>query len=265
MTGRAPDLGITIFSGRFGSGKTEAAISFALKLAQRSRHAVEQGHPDGSPASASRAANGVTLIDLDIVTPYFRSRETAEALIGRGVTVIAPGGTGRHLDIPAITPEILGTIQDDRRPTVLDVGGDRQGARALGQFSHAIAQRGYAMYFVVNPYRPFTGTAAGVASAIAEIEAGARLRVTGLLSNPNLMHETTQDMILDGHRAVEAFAAQVGLPVAFVCLAREWAARLVPGRFSQPVLVLDRYMSHPWDERAAAAQGAPAREEEAVP
>jgi hypothetical protein len=265
MTGMAPDPGITIFSGRFGSGKTEAAIGFARRLAQAPRRAAERGTECGLPVLGSSSAYWVTLVDLDIVTPYFRSRETAEALRERGVFVIAPDAVGRHLDIPAITPQILGAIQDARRPTVLDVGGDRQGARALGQFSHAIAQRGYAMYFVVNPFRPFTGTAEGVASSISEIETGARLRVTGLVSNPNLMHETTPEQILDGHGAVEGFAARLGLPVLWLCLEREWAARFEPGRFSQPVLVLDRFMSHPWEARAVAPQGSPARAEEVVP
>lgn len=223
-----PAAGLTIFSGRFGSGKTEAAITYALNL-------------------ASATATGVLLVDLDIVTPYFRSREAQQALAQRGVEVIAPLTVGRHLDVPAITPQILGAIEQAERPTVMDVGGDRQGARALGGFSGAIGRRGYQMHFVVNPYRPFTDTLAGLTTSIAEIENSARLKVTSLISNPNLMDETTAERILDGHAQVEGFAQELGLPVARICLTRRWARLLGPKHFSEPTLILDRFLTHPWE------------------
>jgi hypothetical protein len=267
---------ITIFGGRFGSGKTEAAINYALSLVQGARAAGE--------AVRSKAAGlDVVLIDLDIVTPYFRSRETADALRQQGVEVIAPSIIGQHLDTPAITPQILGAIQQPDRPTVLDVGGDKQGARALGQFSAAIRQRGYVMHFVVNPFRPFTDTLEGLAGSISEIEDSARLKVTSLVSNPNLMSETSPDLLLRGHTLVEGFARELGLRIAFVCVERRWATRVVSqsssshfagragpekgqradrsaaslqrdqsGRsadieFAQPVLVLDRHFVMTWE------------------
>lgn len=224
MTAGVPRPGVTIFAGRFGSGKTEVAISYALSLTQRP-----------------------FLIDLDIVTPYFRSREAATMLAQRGVDVIAPAAIGQHLDTPAITPEILGAIQQTGRPTVVDVGGDRQGARALGGFSAAIRQRGYTMHFVVNPYRPFTDSVQGLARSIAEIEASARLQVTSLVSNPNLMAQTTAEQIIEGHARIEDFAQSLGLPISFVCIERGWAARFVSNHFPEPLLVLDRFLVQPWE------------------
>jgi len=166
MTGSSGSSKLTIFTGRFGSGKTETAISYALAQAR----ALQE--PD-------RVTPGrrVALVDLDVVTPYFRTREATVALRDRGVEVIAPSVIGQHLDTPAITPQILGSLEQSDRPTVLDVGGDRQGARALGQFSAAIRRRGYRMHFVVNPFRPFTNTLDGLASSIEEIQASARLQV----------------------------------------------------------------------------------------
>lgn len=228
-----PDL--TILAGRFGSGKTEAAINLALSLAQT----LETGD--------ARASDKVILIDLDIVTPYFRSRETADKVQAHGVEVIAPSIIGQYLDTPAITPQILGAIQQASRPVVLDVGGDQQGARALGQFSSAIRQRGYTMHFVVNPYRPFTDTLDSLRSSIAEIEASARLDVTSLVSNPNLVGETTLEGIIRGHERVEGFAKALGLPVALVCIERGWLDRLGTNHFAQPVLVLDRHFVMPWE------------------
>jgi hypothetical protein len=239
---------LTIFAGRFGSGKTEVAINYALRLVHGSLS------PEGwtstglaAPSSFTSAADGVMLVDLDIVTPYFRSRETAAILRERGVEVVAPSVIGQHLDTPAITPQILGAIQRRDRPVVLDVGGDRQGARALGQFSQAIRQRGYAMHFVVNPYRPFTSTQEGVAQSIREIEGTSRLEVTGLVSNPNLMYETTSDHIKAGHAQIEEFARELELPVALVCIERRWAEQLAAGQFAQPVLVLDRFFVMSWE------------------
>lgn len=226
-----------VFTGRFGSGKTEAALNYARHIAST---------PSQTGAGSLAANSGVIVIDLDIVTPYFRSRETAEQMSALGVEVVAPSVIGQLLDTPAITPQILGAIQRLDRRVVLDVGGDRQGARALGQFSAALRQRGYVMHFVINPFRPFTATLDGVRDSIAEIEESARLEVTSLVSNPNLMLETTREQIVTGHEAVETFGAALGLPIAFVCLEQQWAQELGTA-FDEPVLVLDRYFVQPWE------------------
>lgn len=241
MTDSMTDTDLTLFAGRFGSGKTEAAINYALMLVRGSGATVEGTQHPGHRALA------VVLIDLDIVTPYFRTRETAQVMRERGVDVIAPSIIGQHIHTPAITPQILGAIEQTNRPTVLDVGGDRQGARALGQFSAAIRRRGYTMHFVVNPYRPFTDTLESLARSIGEIEKSARLKVTSLVSNPNLINETSAELILSGHAKVEEFARRLGLPIALVCVERRWAAELGSNHFSQAMLSLDRYFVHSWE------------------
>lgn len=235
-----PDL--SIFTGRFGSGKTEVALNYAQSLVRRSKPDARQ-----LPDLEASPSDMVILIDLDIVTPYFRSRETADKMKTRGVDVVAPSVVGQHLDVPAITPQILGAIQQSQRPVILDVGGDEQGARALGQFSTAIQERGYRMHFVVNPYRPFTDTIEGLASSIAEIEAGARLKVTSLVSNPNLMGETTIEHIVEGHAKIEGFGQALGLPIAFVCIEHRWIDKLDTHRFAQPTLPLERLFIMSWE------------------
>lgn len=226
---RPDDRRITIFTGRFGSGKTEISINYALSLA---------GGPEGRRP---------ILIDLDIVTPYFRTRELAERLAGEGVDVVTPAAVAQHLDMPAITPEIMGAIQQPARPVVLDVGGDAQGARALGQFAAALEKAGYAMNFAVNPHRPFTDSVAGIARAVAEIQSTSRLRVTALVSNPNLIRETTLDMVVAGHRLIEEAAEALGLPVAFVSLRTDLAAQAAANTFRQPVMSLQRFFVMPWE------------------
>jgi hypothetical protein len=235
-----PDL--TIFTGRFGSGKTEVALNYAQSLVHR-----PEPEPRQTPSSEILPLSLVILIDLDIVTPYFRSREMADRMKERGVDVIAPSAIGLHLDTPAITPQILGAIQQLERPVVLDVGGDKQGARALGQFSAAIQQRGYRMHFVVNPYRPFTGTLEGLANSITEIEASARLKVTSLVSNPNLIGETAIEHILKGHAKIKSFAQALGLPIAFICMERRWIQALDTYKLEYPVLALSRHFVMSWE------------------
>ncbi|MBN1135089.1 MAG: hypothetical protein JXM73_00790 [Anaerolineae bacterium] len=239
---------ILLFTGRFGSGKTEVAINYALRLA------LAQPPASARPGTSAEA---VILIDLDIVTPYFRSREigAVRAMEEHGVRVVAPHAAGQHLDIPAITPQILGALQQSERPVVVDVGGDPQGARALGQFSGAIRQamtegRPYTMHFVVNPYRPFTNTLQGLAQSIAEIETTSRLKVSSLVSNPNLIGETTVQAIVDGHARIEEFAGELGLPIAFLCVERQWVQQVKAAMRhtgARPMLVLDRYFAMPWE------------------
>lgn len=231
---------IILFTGRFGSGKTEVALNYGRSLVQgRAPAAPVAAHGDDSAP--------VILIDLDIVTPYFRSREMAERFAEHGLEIVAPSIIGQHLDTPAITPQILGAIERPDRRVVLDVGGDKQGARALGQYSQAIERRGYVMHFVVNPYRPFTSTLEDLADSISEIEGSSRLEVTDLVSNPNLIAETKAEHILQGHALIESFAQELELPIGFVCLERSWADRLGHSPFSQPMLVLDRSFVQPWE------------------
>ena len=222
---------IVIFVGRFGSGKTEIAVNYAVALANDRR---------------SSGDHRPVLVDLDIVTPYFRSRETAEAMAALGVEVVAPAAVAQHLDVPAISPRILGAIQDERRPVVLDVGGDEQGARALGQYAPHLERLGYTMNLVVNPYRPFTDTVDGVRAAVADIERTSRVRTTALVSNPNLIGETTVAVVDEGHALVEEAGRVLGLSVAFVAVEEELAPAFGGNHFAQPVLALTRYFTPPW-------------------
>lgn len=227
---------IIIVTGRFGSGKTETSLNYATALARGSFGGV-------TLAPGER----VVLVDLDIVTPYFRSRELARGMSRDGVEVIAPMAVSQRLDLPAISPQILGALQNEGFRVILDVGGDPHGARALGQFSSALQSADYRMLLVVNPYRPFTDTAGGIAGAVRDIEAASRLKVGALVSNPNLMDETTAEVIQRGHAQVEAASRHTGLPVEFAVAERSLAVPLTSHGAPTPVLAIKRYLSVPWN------------------
>ena len=168
--------------------------------------------------------------------------------LGReGIDVVAPATVAQHLDIPAIIPEIMGAMQQSERPVVVDVGGDAQGARALGQFAPTLKNLDYGMNFVVNPHRPFTGSIEGIARAIDEIQTTSRLRVSALVSNPNLMRKTGIDLVVKGHRLVEEAAKTLALPVAFISLRADLAAQVRADQFQQPVMPLRRFFVMSWE------------------
>lgn len=212
---------ITLFTGRFGSGKTEIALNYALQLVDLGLEPL--------------------LVDLDIVTPYFRTRDKTAEMERRGVEVVSPFEVGRHVDLPAISPRILGALEQAQRPVVLDVGGDVQGSRALSQYAPAIIRRGYTMHFVVNPYRPFMDTVEGVVTAVREIERSARLCVSALVSNPNMMAESTVDLFWQGHQHVLACAKVLDLSVSMVVVGEALASAVDQQACNLPLLVIHRF------------------------
>jgi hypothetical protein len=212
---------ITIFAGRFGSGKSEIALNYAVALHER----------------------GVDpyLIDLDIVTPYFRTRDRAVEMAHRGVQVVSPFLAGHYLHIPAVSPQIQGAIEQETRPVIIDLGGDEQGAHALAVYAPRIQPRRHAMHLIVNPYRPLMGTVSGIEKAVQQIAASARLPVTNLVSNPNLMSQSSPELFMRGHHLTEQASQQLGLPIAFAVASRALAERLDRERLGVDLLVIHRY------------------------
>jgi len=219
---------ISIFTGPFGTGKTEVAINYALRLAEQHE--------------------AVILTDMDVVTPYFRSREMADQLQKRGIEVVAPPEITKHVHLPAVSAHIWGSLQRENGLTVIDVGGDAQGARAIGQFKVLLERTGYMMHLVVNPYRPFNATVQRMAETLEDIETNSRLKAGALVSNPNLIGETTLEIVREGHRMVERASDELGLPIAFLCMENRLLEGAVDELYSQPILPLTRHFRPPWEE-----------------
>lgn len=208
---------LTLFAGHYGSGKTNIAVNYALRLAA-----------EGKP---------VCIADLDIVNPYFRTKDSAKVLEQNGVTLISPQFANTNVDLPALPAEAYRLVTDRKVYGVMDIGGDDRGAYALGRYVPAIVEEGnYRMVFVANCCRPLTRTPEEALEVMGEIEAACGLRFTDLINNANLGSETTPETVLNARDYMEKLSALSGLPV-FATTAMAHVAEAIKDRV-EPVLPL---------------------------
>lgn len=186
---------ITILCGHYGCGKTNLALNLALAAAQ--------------------TPGPVTLCDLDIVNPYFRSSEYQGLLTERGVRVIAPVFAGTTLDTPTLPPELASVFSPQSGRVFLDAGGDDAGVTALGGLAARLTETGYQMLYVVNRYRALSQTPEEAAALLREIEAASRLRATGIVNNSHLGTETTLSCLLEAQGFAQETARLTGLPLLY--------------------------------------------------
>ncbi len=221
------DERVVMLIGAYGSGKTEVAVNLAIQWA--------------------RAGLKVQLADLDLVNPYFRSREQKRVMESHGVRVVVPPGKLIGADLPIVLPEVVGLLQPaPGMLSLLDVGGDEVGARVLSSFRPRLQEGAYELWQVVNGSRPFTSDVAGCHRMRAELEAASRLRVTGLVGNTHLIDETEIETVLAGARLVEQVASESGLPLRAIGVAGELSASEALSELRAPLLELDRRMVPPW-------------------
>jgi len=217
----------TLIVGHYGSGKSEVAVNFALWLRAQQRD--------------------VTLVDLDLVNPYFRSREAVDLLEKRGIRVVLPKGY-MNADLPILVPEVRSQLQASSAYGILDVGGDDVGARVLGAL-HDATMDNVRVLMVLNNKRPFADTLQGTFKMQGEIEAAAKLRVTGYVSNAHMMDITDRQIILAGWEHSKAVAQSSGIPLEFVTAPEELAEE-IRGIVDVPVLAIHRHLLPPWLQRS---------------
>ena len=185
---------VLLLCGHYGSGKTNIAVNLAL--------AIKREYPT------------VTLADLDIVNPYFRSKDSADELKEQGIRLICSNYANSNVDIPALPPDLYALTDDRRMRAVIDVGGDDRGALVLGRLAPSILEENdYEMLMVINCYRPLTRDAASTLEVMREIEVAGGIRFTALVNNSNLGVETTAADVLASMRYAEEVANKSGLPV----------------------------------------------------
>lgn len=220
------DKRIRIIVGHYGSGKTEFAVNYVMKL--------------------SETHDNVAIADMDVVNVYFRSREKAQMMTDAGIRVISSAfGHGANLDLPSISASVLAPLQDDNCQVVLDIGGDSTGARVLGSFKQLIAFKGYDMFLVVNAYREDTQTTEGVIKHIEEIQAQTGLTITGLINNTHLLRDTTLEDVEKGQLLVKSVSEALNIPIKYVS-AIEKVAQTIPSDYDGEVLPIKMYMREEW-------------------
>jgi hypothetical protein len=217
---------LTVLVGHFGSGKTEIALNGALDLAA--------------------GGEAVTLADLDVVKPYFRSRSARHILAEAGIRLIAPEGENVYADLPIIVPQVRDILRQPRGKTILDVGGDGSGARVLGSLTDVLPTTNIEILVVLNFSRPSTPDVTGAVAMVHEIEALARVTVTGLVSNTHLMDETTREIITDGAQLAVETGLALNLPVVAAAVHEEMAAS-VNGELPCPAFILKRIVKPPFE------------------
>ena len=188
---------IHVFTGNYGSGKTETAIRLAL-------NSVKSGKP-------------TALVDLDIVNPYFRSSAKRELLEKAGIKVYCPNFANSSLDVPSLPAEILAVFEDKSLEVFFDVGGDATGAAALGRYHAFFEREGYELLYVVNACRPMSSEPEQITDLLARIEFVSQLKVTGLVNNTNLAAETTAEVLEEGQEVVDRVTETLGIETKLLC------------------------------------------------
>ncbi len=186
---------LTLIAGHYGSGKTNIAVNLSFDLKAK-----------GVPR--------VAIADLDIVNPYFRTKDSAEQLTQQGIELISSPYAGSNVDIPAIPQEMYALTDDTSISAVIDIGGDDRGALALGRYIPAIVKENdYSFYMVINCYRPLTADVSSTIEIMKEIEQAAGLKFTGVINNSNIGADTRKEHILNSLDYANEFASVSGLPL----------------------------------------------------
>lgn len=214
---------LTLVTGHYGTGKTEFSVNLALALA-------------GEGAKTA-------LADLDIVNPYFRSRERRELLEGAGVRLVATSQALADADVPALPAELHAVLEDRTVRGVLDVGGDPSGARVLARYRPRILKEDYQLLYLVNANRPEVRTAERTVEYLRGIEAVTGLRCGGLVNNTHLCGETTPREVRAGAALAEEVSRMTGVPV--ICHAAE--ARFQDQLRDLALFPISIRMKKPWE------------------
>lgn len=198
---------ITLFAGHYGSGKTNIAVNYALWLKSKGLD--------------------VTIADLDIVNPYFRTKDSADELKDAGIELISPAFANSNVDLPALPQETYKLVQDRTKYAVMDIGGDDRGAYALGRYTpYILEENNYEMVFVANFFRPLTKTAEEALEVMREIEVAGGLPFTAIVNNSNVGADTTAEDVLSTVDTVKRLSNISGLPVIMTTVSDDVFAEL---------------------------------------
>ncbi|WP_313343536.1 ATP-binding protein [Sedimentibacter sp.] len=220
------DKRLVIIIGHYGSGKSEFAVNYAVKMKEQ--------------------FDNVNIADLDIVNPYFRSREKREFFESIGVKVYDSSIRNTAVDIPALPAEMMGVILNPNSKSVLDVGGDPVGARVLARYAEQIKNVEYDMFFVINGRRPETSTVEGVLKYLKLIEATSKLKISGLINNTHLLKDTTVEDVEFGHELTKKVSWETDIPIRYEACIKDTALQITNKEILEKLFPINLYMREEW-------------------
>jgi len=220
------DKRLVIVIGHYGSGKTEFAVNYAVKMKE--------------------IYENVSIADLDIVNPYFRSREKREFFEEIGIKLFDSSIRNTAVDLPALPAELMGVIVNPNIKSILDVGGDPVGARVLARFAEQIKNVEYDMFYVINGNRPDTSTVDGVINYLKMIEATSRLKITGLVNNTHMLKATTVEDVEFGHELTKKVSWETDIPIRYEAVIKETADKIKNHEIIEKLFPINLYMREEW-------------------
>jgi RecA/RadA recombinase len=219
---------ITLVTGYFSSGKTELAVNLALYLKKRGKQAA--------------------IADLDVINPYFRTREIHQRFTAEGIPLIAPQGDWANTDLPVVSGEIYKYLSNPAYHLILDIGGDHRGAAATAQYAALLKPQQPEVLFVVNANRPFVNNVEKLSEIAYKIEQTLGMKITGLVNNTHLGLDTAWRDIEKGYEMTNSCAIQWGVPFRFSCVVPEFIETARKQRKDHLWFSLERNTKLPWEE-----------------
>jgi len=220
------DKRLVIVIGHYGSGKTEFAVNYAVKMKE--------------------IYENVSIADLDIVNPYFRSREKREFFEEIGIKLFDSSIRNTAVDLPALPAELMGVITNPNIKSIIDVGGDPVGARVHARFAEQIKNVDYDMFYVINGNRPDTSTVDGVINYLKMIEATSRLKITGLVNNTHMLKATTVEDVEFGHELTKKVSWETDIPIRYEAVIKETADKIKNHEIIEKLFPINLYMREEW-------------------
>ncbi len=185
---------ITLLCGHYGSGKTNIAVNMAFELKEKFENVV--------------------VADMDIVNPYFRTKDSQKEFEKAGIKLIASAFAGSNVDLPSLPQEMYSLTDSRDAHCILDIGGDERGALVLGRYAERIKEENnYEMYFVFNACRPLTRNADDALEVMREIEWAGKIPFTGIINNSNIGEETTAEIVINSITAANELSQKAGIPL----------------------------------------------------
>lgn len=198
---------LVLFAGHYGSGKTNIAVNIAIDLKKEGKNVV--------------------IADLDIVNPYYRTKDSEKELEEAGIPLISSDYANSNVDVPALPQALYSLVDQKDRYGIMDIGGDDRGALALGRYAPAILEENnYEMLLVINKYRPLTPDAASTMEVMREIEIAGGIPFSGIVNNSNLGRETTAEDVIKTHAYAMEMAKDTGLPLRMTTVKEDIAAEV---------------------------------------